>query len=168
MNPQTTSTLLPVHPVGVRAAPGAAFRYIPRSGVDVTFERNAGSGNGNVDPLDRLWPRRVRSIIRKALSRWEPADFIETAELLASELVTNALEHGHGDVRVLLTFTDGRMRLDVRDGSPESPVLREASALDETGRGLFIVKAAADGWGVSEDGTTTWCTLALPSLGPTP
>ncbi|WAU79976.1 ATP-binding protein [Streptomyces sp. Qhu-G9] len=134
----------------------------------MAFARNIGSGNGNVDPLDRLWPRRIRSVIRHALSRWEPAEFIDAAELLASELVTNALQHGRGDVRVLLTFADGCMRLEVRDDSPESPVLRDASDTNETGRGLAIVRAEAHDWGISDNGRTTWCSLVLPSLSPTP
>ncbi|MFF3489360.1 ATP-binding protein [Streptomyces sp. NPDC002701] len=151
-----------------RTGSSASFRYIPRSGADVAFARHTGSGNGNVDPLDRLWPRRIRSVIRSSLSCWEPAEFINAAELLASELVTNALRHGRGDVRVLLTFADGCMRLEVRDESPESPVLRDASGVDEAGRGLALVRAEAHDWGISEDGMTIWCSLALPSLSPTP
>ncbi|MER5756906.1 ATP-binding protein [Streptomyces sp. NPDC002088] len=49
----------------------------------------------------------------------------------------------------------------VRDGCPDLPVLRHAGPDDEGGRGLLLVESLAETWGVSPDGTTTWCSLPL-------
>ncbi|MFE7032455.1 ATP-binding protein [Streptomyces sp. NPDC057621] len=154
--------------ISVRTAPHASFQYIPRRGFDVAIERSAGSGNGAVDPADAVWLRHLRHTVRVGLGRSGLPDLVENAELLVSELVTNAFRHGHGDVRVRMLFEHGRMRLEVRDGSHELPELRTAGALEEAGRGLFIVRALADDWGVSADGTTTWCSLNLYPLSRTP
>jgi len=58
-------------------------------------------------------------------------------------------------------LTDMHLLIEVRDGSHELPVPGDAALDDEEGRGLFLVEAIADGWGVSPDGTTTWCSLPL-------
>ncbi|MFB6907145.1 hypothetical protein ACFCWB_23030 [Streptomyces bacillaris] len=49
----------------------------------------------------------------------------------------------------------------VEDSSPVRPVLRAVDETSEGGRGLSIVEALADAWGVSEDGRTVHCALAL-------
>ncbi|MGW6742460.1 ATP-binding protein [Streptomyces sp. NPDC055025] len=54
----------------------------------------------------------------------------------------------------------------VIDGNPTWAVLRCADAVDETGRGLFLVAVFARDWGVSHDGTTTWCTFRVPERKP--
>ncbi|MEU9190292.1 ATP-binding protein [Streptomyces sp. NPDC048484] len=150
-----------------RTPPSASFELIPRKGFDVAFARSNGSGNGTVDPADAAWPREMRRTVRAGLDRWPP-HLVAAAELLVSELVTNAFRHGRGDVRVRMLFDDGRMQLEVRDGSHEFPIPRTATDLDEGGRGLAIVQAVADDWGVKNNGTTTWCSLVLPPLDGTP
>ncbi|MEV2234966.1 ATP-binding protein [Streptomyces phaeochromogenes] len=102
----------------------------------------------------------MRRIVRAGLNRWERPELTEDAELLVTELVTNSLRHGRGDIRVRLYLSADRIRIEVRDGARETPVLRTATSSDEDGRGLFIVRAIADDWGISPDGTT-WCTLPL-------
>jgi anti-sigma regulatory factor (Ser/Thr protein kinase) len=129
--------------------------------LDVSFARANGSAGGALAEADRAWPRRVRLIIRARLRRWGRPDLTECAELLATELVTNALRHGRGDVGVRMYPRADRLRIEVRDGSYECPVPRTAALDDEDGRGLLLVTAIADDWGVSHDGTTTWCTLPL-------
>ncbi|MFF3487289.1 ATP-binding protein [Streptomyces sp. NPDC002701] len=111
--------------------------------------------------MDLVWPQQIRSVVRAGLSCWERSALIADAELLVTELVTNALRHGRGDVGVRLSFINGHLRIEVRDGSPEVPELRAATSLDESGRGLFLVEAIADDWGISDDGFTTWCALSL-------
>jgi anti-sigma regulatory factor (Ser/Thr protein kinase) len=86
---------------------------------------------------------------------------MESAELLATELVTNALKHGRGDVGVRMYLDAICLRIEVRDGSPERPVAGDAALDDEDGRGLLLVNAIADDWGVSSSGTTIWCALPL-------
>ncbi|MEV0635388.1 ATP-binding protein [Streptomyces sp. NPDC050619] len=85
--------------------------------------------------------------------------------LCASELLTNAIEHlGEGTpVTVRVTGTDhGHVRVEVSDPDPRAlPVLRHATATDEGGRGLAILDALAQRWGVDTraDGKTVWCEL---------
>ncbi|MEV8077119.1 ATP-binding protein [Streptomyces pseudogriseolus] len=92
---------------------------------------------------------------------------VDDATLIVSELVTNAIQHG-GGVQVTFTMTvrDGFLHLAVHDETPGRPVARNAPDDAECGRGLFLVDclASAHGgtWGTSDDGTTTWCCLAVP------
>ncbi|MCX4564398.1 ATP-binding protein [Streptomyces phaeochromogenes] len=129
--------------------------------LEVSFARAVGSKAGVIAEADQLWPHRVRLIIRARLRRWGRPGLAEYAELLATELVTNALKHGRGDVGVRMYPRADRLRIEVRDGSYECPVPRTAALDDEDGRGLLLIAAIADDWGVSHDGTTTWCTLPL-------
>ncbi|MGW3651054.1 ATP-binding protein [Streptomyces sp. NPDC000878] len=114
---------------------------------------------GAIAEVDRAVPHRVRLIIRARLTHWGLPGLIDSAQLLATELVTNAFEHGHGDVGVRLYLTASHLVIEVRDGSRELPVLGNAALDDENGRGLLLVASMADHWGVSSDGTTTWCSL---------
>jgi len=130
-------------------------------GLDVSFVRREGSGAGAIAEMDRAVPRRARVIVRAGLRYWGRPGLIESADVLVTELVTNALEHGLGDVGLRVYLTDTHLLIEVRDGSHQLPVLGEASLDDEDGRGLFLVAAIADRWGVSSDGMTTWCSLPL-------
>ncbi|MFD9190380.1 ATP-binding protein [Streptomyces phaeochromogenes] len=142
-------------------APSASFRFLPCLGFDVVFARSSGSGGGVIAEEDRLWPRIIRHDVRAVLSRWRRPDLTENAELLVCELVTNALEHGRGDVGVRLYFATNSVRIEVRDGSHHTPTPRTADPWDEDGRGLLIVQSLATAWGVSRDGTMTWCSLTF-------
>ncbi|MFE4663882.1 ATP-binding protein [Streptomyces sp. NPDC056734] len=136
------------------------------AGTDISFERDPASTPHHLTPADAAWPRRFRRIVRASLTHRRQPDLVEPAELLATELLTNALRHGTGPtVRFRMRFHDDHLLIEVADGSPTPPSPRHATPDDETGRGLFLVDAIADDWGVSGDGTTTWCSLALT---PTP
>ena len=92
---------------------------------------------------------------------------VDDATLIVSELVTNAIQHGGGaQVTFTMTVRGGFLHLAVHDGTPCRPVVRKAPDDAECGRGLFLVDclASAHGgtWGTSDDGTTTWCCLAVP------
>jgi len=139
------------------------IRPVPRvyPGFDVSFERGTGSTGGVVADADRAVPGRARVIVRAGLRYWGWPALIESADVLVTELVTNALEHGIGDVGLRVYLTDTHLVIEVRDGSHEIPVVREAALDDEDGRGLFLVRAISDAWGVSSDGMTTWCSLPL-------
>ena len=89
-------------------------------------------------------------------------DLACTAMLLASELVTNALEHGSGTISVLVTLSPDQVRVDVADSSPVQPTARTASPDDEDGRGLLIVEHLASSWGAAplpDGGKSVWFTL---------
>ncbi|MFE6676389.1 ATP-binding protein [Streptomyces tendae] len=149
-----------------RRAPAAADERrspaSPCSCLEVSLARRPDSDNRGISEADAAWPQRMRRLARSTLTYWDRSDLVETAELLLTELVTNALRHASGvEIGVRLYLQDDQLVIEVNDGSPLVPVPRHAGPDDESGRGLFLVEALAGSWGVSADGTTTWCTLPL-------
>ncbi|WP_232246752.1 ATP-binding protein [Kitasatospora mediocidica] len=105
----------------------------------------------------------LRHRLRAALARWGVPGLADTAELLLSELVTNALLHTPHGARVdVLLDVRGRLRVEVRDDSVQLPRPRRAADTDTSGRGLVLVEALADDWGVRlrGDAKITWFELA--------
>ncbi|MGW4201825.1 ATP-binding protein [Streptomyces sp. NPDC004726] len=129
------------------------------TGFEVSLHRAAKPGVPLADG-DRLWPSLMRRVGRAHLHHWGLGYWAETVELLLSELVTNGLEHGYGStVDIRLWRTEAHLRIEVDSGGPYAPPVNDADPLDEGGRGLHLVGALADGWGVTADGT--WCVLAI-------
>ena len=91
-------------------------------------------------------------------------ELTDTAALLVSEVATNALVHGSGDVRVVAHATTELLRVEVQDDEPRLPRQRSAKDLDEGGRGLALLDALATAWGTDgrSDGKTVWFELRLP------
>jgi len=93
----------------------------------------------------------------------------DTAELLLSELVTNSLQHAYAppgrEIGLRFATYDGRLRVEVADANDTRPVLRQATAEDERGRGLALVQALSERWGCCPRrhgiGKATWAELAL-------
>ncbi|GAA1042235.1 ATP-binding protein [Streptomyces murinus] len=140
---------------------------VPSQGVrtvlEVVIERRPDPGSGHISEADAIWPQRLRRIAREGLTQWGYPEVVETAELLLTELATNALRHGSGpDISVCVCLKDGLCVIEVCSRSSGCPEVCQAGPTDEGGRGLFLVDALAAAWGVSTDGTTTWCTLPLP------
>lgn len=110
--------------------------------------------------------RRVRERLRSWLAAWHLSDLADTAELLASEVVTNALVHGDSDVHLLVRRYDTFLRVEVRDSDPrpaEPVTLPRVEDQAEGGRGLLIVSALASAWGNSPSGRgkTVWFELTV-------
>jgi anti-sigma regulatory factor (Ser/Thr protein kinase) len=108
----------------------------------------------------------LRGQLRQALGRWGVADLSDTAELLTTELVANALRHTrHGaDLTARLCGGPGRrLRVEVRDFTDRLPAVRSAGEGATSGRGLFLVEALADAWGVLPEGggKVIWFELAV-------
>ncbi len=121
------------------------------SAIELSIERATQPGQ-KLAERDKLWPGRLRLIGRAHLNLWGLSVFADLT-LLLTELVTNAFQHGEGEeVGVRMARTAKTIRIEVADGSTRLPVARQASPLDESGRGIFIVDALADAWGVSHDG----------------
>ncbi len=89
-------------------------------------------------------------------------DLTDIAQLLTSELVTNAVIHGRSPVTVTTVLNDGLLRVEVSDDNSRHPELRltDDRALD--GRGMHIVALLATRWGVTDQplGKTVWFELA--------
>jgi anti-sigma regulatory factor (Ser/Thr protein kinase) len=113
--------------------------------------------------------RQARSAVRQALAAWGMDRLSGDAELLASELVANAAEHGDGNPISLALRRHAEpggqrgITCEVTDTSPALPQRTEPAPDAERGRGLAIVEALARSSGVraSQAGKTTWFTLAL-------
>ena len=104
--------------------------------------------------LDAL-PTRVRDargLARDTLAAWGLAELSDTVELLVSELVTNAVRHGAGDIGLRL-IRAGSLLCEVRDEGHDLPALRSNDITAESGRGLQLVTALADRWGTQRTPT---------------
>ncbi|MBM9624139.1 ATP-binding protein [Streptomyces zhihengii] len=128
----------------------------------MSIERRPDPVTGGMSEADRRRPHQLRRTLRAALHHWNRHELVDAAELLLTELVTNALRHASGPtVNVRVAHLDSHLKIEVNDGTPRCPLPGSSSPDAEHGRGLFIVDAVADAWGVSEDRTTVWCTLPL-------
>ncbi|UIX29953.1 ATP-binding protein [Streptomyces sp. GQFP] len=95
----------------------------------------------------------ARRAMRELLRHWGRPGSSEIAELLTSELVTNALVHTDRDAVLTATVSPHGLRVEVRDFVGRRPRLRVPSADDGThGRGLVLVESLADAWGVRAHG----------------
>ena len=109
----------------------------------------------------------ARSVVEDAIRAWRVPVDADVAILLTSELVTNAVTHGAptAGTFVLLTIACdvAALRVDVHDGSGDLPVLDEASAEAETGRGLLLVTSLSAEWGFyrTPAGKAVYFTLEL-------
>ncbi|MBY8889213.1 ATP-binding protein [Streptomyces sp. PTM05] len=110
-----------------------------------------------------VWVGRLRRIGRAKLNAWGLTALVDDAQLLISELVTNGLRHStEQQITFRLVVGTDVLVMEVDDGSPALPRLRQADSDALDGRGLLLVDAVAASWGVSSDGTRTWCTLKFP------
>ncbi|MBX7548560.1 SpoIIE family protein phosphatase [Streptomyces sp. tea 10] len=124
-----------------------------------------------VRPLRESWTvwrvpeavRHARRFTRRTLRTWGVSpDTLDTALLVVSELVTNALVHTDGQVRLDLSLVNHRLRLAVADASPRSPVKPTSIGWEATGgRGILLVEAVSAAWGTVpvSGGKQVWADL---------
>ncbi|WP_129305181.1 SpoIIE family protein phosphatase [Streptomyces sp. L2] len=124
-----------------------------------------------VRPLRESWTvwrvpeavRHARRFTRRTLRTWGVArDCVDAALLVVSELVTNALVHTEGPVRLDLSLVNHRLRLAVADSSPRSPVKPTSIGWEATGgRGILLVEAMSAAWGTVpvSGGKQVWADL---------
>ena len=111
-------------------------------------------------------PADARAFVARTGQTWElPEPVIEAAQLATSELVSNSVEHALSGVQVTLALAGDQLRIAVRDHSKAPPVRRVPNTSGARGRGIALVEAVAEEWGVlpHPDGKTVW--LVLPATG---
>ncbi|MGP4002588.1 ATP-binding protein [Streptomyces sp. 8N706] len=113
----------------------------------------------------------ARAVLRTQLAAWDVAgETADTACLLLSELMTNAHTHARvprgREIGVRFARYDGLLRVEVADASVQRPTPRTPSADEEHGRGLALVAALAERWGVCPRrhgiGKAVWAEIRLP------
>jgi anti-sigma regulatory factor (Ser/Thr protein kinase) len=113
-------------------------------------------------------PGHGRLLVQRSLRAWGIAHMIEDAQLVMSELLTNAVKAGAGLTTIQLRLAALRgtsLIIEVRDGNPEPPVLKDAASDNEGGRGLMIVDAVCERWGYyhpTHRGKAVWAELLIP------
>jgi len=149
-----------------------ASRGAGTADIHQTLDRGAWSRQLKLAarPSAAQWARRV---LRQMLRERQLDKISDTALLLVSELVTNAVKaSGNGAWRdhpnqpviaLTLRLTDTSLLIEVWDADPAPPVLQEADLICECGRGLLLVDILGDGWGhrAADRGKVVWCELAF-------
>jgi anti-sigma regulatory factor (Ser/Thr protein kinase) len=113
---------------------------------------------------NRRAPAVARQFTRDFLADFGASAWCQQAgELVASELVTNALVHAHSAARLWISIADGIARIEVTDDGPGDPVLRDPGP--EGGFGLWLTDTLAQSWGIThatgDASKTVWFTIAL-------
>jgi anti-sigma regulatory factor (Ser/Thr protein kinase) len=137
------------------------------------MERVRGAENAGVVDHDReacvhLGPDvsslgEGRRFVAKTLREWDvDEETIEPVMLVANELVANAIVHAHSAPVLSLEGTGTDLMLRVADEAPDLKVERRETPGEDGGRGLVLVEALCDGWGVdaSESGKCIWASFA--------
>lgn len=124
------------------------------------------SSNATIDlPPRSTSPAAVRHLTRALLSTWGLADGnIDDAVLAVHELLVNALQHagGEANLELQLSYAEHGLRVSLADGSAIRPMVRELDRTAERGRGMRLVAALAERWGIDDyhGGKRVW--LQLP------
>ncbi|WP_217143464.1 SpoIIE family protein phosphatase [Streptomyces sp. AC627_RSS907] len=114
-------------------------------------------------PADPSLVAPVRKQVLEQLSTWALLEASFTAELVVSELVTNAIRYGSPPIRLRLIHDRNTLICEVSDTSHTAPHLRRAKTWDEGGRGLLLVAQLTQRWGTrhTSEGKTIWAELGL-------
>ncbi len=130
--------------------------------MNVSDEATMRSAEVHLNPTSAA-PGDARRFIAELL---EDHDALEQAKLIASELVTNAVQHGgrdagHVTMVVSRESAPGRIRIEVSQASHDGFTFqdRKSGHLGLTGRGLLIVDSVASEWGVDSDTGSVWVVL---------
>ncbi|WNO76647.1 ATP-binding protein [Streptomyces sp. AM8-1-1] len=124
-------------------------------------------------PVVRRWTRHPRCVglareeLAKTLAAWGMAEVEDAALVVLSELVTNAVIHARvspgREIETRFQLAGADLRIEVHDSSDVRPRSQDPSSESERGRGLSLVSALADQWGISERdgvGKSVWALIA--------
>ncbi|QKW23477.1 SpoIIE family protein phosphatase [Kitasatospora sp. NA04385] len=114
-------------------------------------------------PSEGPLPARARRFTRATLDAWGLSALTDYAELVVSELVTNALLHADAPRRLRI-FRDRTLTLEVSDAGGQPPRLRSSAEEDEGGRGIHLISELAHRWGSrpTKHGKVVWAEIELP------
>lgn len=149
------------------ALDGAAYRSMPVFATVDAGREQAGIDRESLSTLnDDLLPvpgaaRQARNLATEACARWDLPDLVAPACLIASELVSNGVDHAGTMMNLRLTLRPRYLYLAVQDGSTAPPEQNNAGSGSLRGRGLMIVNATAHSWGwlPREGGKVVWAAL---------
>ncbi|WP_309225697.1 ATP-binding protein [Quadrisphaera sp. INWT6] len=114
-------------------------------------------------PMDAAAPARSRAFLAQAHCHHHAASVLDEAQLLVSELVTNAVRHGSPPITTEVGCR-GQAGLHVRvtDGATSEPLVRTPAVDDVGGRGMLLVDLLSSAWGVEpgSTGKAVWFELA--------
>ena len=113
-------------------------------------------------PSDLAAVPQTRKRVRDLLATWGLEEEAFVTELVVSELVTNAIRHATGPIRLQL-IKEHSLICEVSDGSSTAPHLRRARLHDEGGRGLFMIATLTQRWGTRymQTGKTIWAEQSI-------
>ncbi|MFR0355742.1 SpoIIE family protein phosphatase [Streptomyces sediminimaris] len=142
-----------------------ALLLLRRRGPDTT--QSGSRLQQHVAPGDPEALTQARHMIRAAVRAWGAGERADEIELVADEVVTNALMHTEGSAILtlrVLTGGDRRLRVEVEDSSSALPRRRDAGESGVSGRGLLLVDLLTDAWGVEArgGGKCVWCEFVVP------
>ncbi|WUN26401.1 ATP-binding protein [Streptomyces sp. NBC_00316] len=120
---------------------------------------------------DASWPLRrdpasvprARRLVTAQLRHWNLAESADIAELLVSEVVTNALHHTRGSLRLNLQVCGSRLRCEVEDTERAGPVRRFVDVDSEGGRGIELLDQLSEAWGSTSTATGKTMWFELPA-----
>lgn len=113
-------------------------------------------------PMNTDAPKLARSFLESAVSTAHHVFIYQRAQLLISELVTNAVLHGAPPITIAVQCHDDTgLQVRVSDGSPDHPMRRRPQEVTDHGRGIELTDLLSDAWGVDESmtGKTVWFVL---------
>jgi PAS domain S-box-containing protein len=140
----------------------------PADDVTLLFVRTPAAPLASARTLLRPEPEQVaagRGFVRDALGAWGHDELANTARLLASEILTNAVANTDHPVGLYLHHTAHELVVEVADDNARPPRLTLPGPAEESGRGLTLVDALSDAWGIRPSagaGKVVWFSLAIP------
>jgi PAS domain S-box-containing protein len=152
-----------------QAADRVLAALLPRSGepaddVTLLLARTPSAPLASAQMTLRPRPQQVavaRRFTRHTVTAWQHAELADTACLLVSEILTNAVRHARQAIGLHLHHTDREIIAEITDDNAQLPQHTLPAAADQSGRGLTLVEALADTWGTrpASTGKTVWFTL---------